>query len=90
MIAIYGYDIILLCCSVGPINLDDLDTYRCVADRSGVTKTATIQLSVEGPAPPDYAVIKPPQANVPAGSDLQFECLAIGECQNDCRPFSDK
>ena len=31
-----------------------------------------------GVSPPQYAVIRPPQASVPSGSAVQLECNAIG------------
>lgn len=37
-----------------------------------------------GVDPPQYAVIRPPQASVPVGSAVQLECNAIGKLPSTC------
>lgn len=76
--------------SIGPITMNDFGVYECVATRGPESTNTEIDFSVDGPLPPDYVVIQPPQAHVPLGTNFQFECLALGEFGSKVHVVSSK
>lgn len=69
--------------SIGPIDKDSFGTYKCLAARSsdGQNRTTEIYFALDSPPPPEYVIIRPPQAVVPLGADVTFECLALGKLE---------
>lgn len=61
--------------------MEDAGPYECVAERpaDGATRTSSITVSLIGIAAPEFAVVQPPEARVPAGIDVTFECGAAGK-----------